>query len=225
MKLILIMLAAVASFGIQAAEKVDPFASAVRMITQGGAHPEGYAKFFVTGNEGSGPLPVRKMVLLSSDSFQALSPEDTAYRIVATADPLHSAQVSTLLIRPGQAPIHLVSDDQVSRFLGPKTTAIKNREDATRFIQAFADLAGYFIVETKPKGADARKPGDRPALLDTDFKFFAEEHEREWRVYASLLTHAPSGSVNRYVFRLFKSPGSGFDIQKPLLIHLSNYIY
>jgi len=225
MKLIFIMLAAVASLGIQAAEKVDPFAAAARMITQGSGQPEGYAIFFVTGKDGSVPLPVRKMELLSSDAFSALFPKVVPYRIVASADPIHNARMSTLLLRLNEAPLHILTTEQAALFLGGKTTAIKSKEEAKRLVQALADLRGYFIVETKPKEPDARKPEERPALLDTDYQFFAEEHDGEWRVYASLLTHVHSGSIERYVFRLFKPPGSGFHIQQPVLIYLSNYIY
>ena len=170
-------------------------------------------------------MPVLIMEPLQSRLLRDLLPRFTTYRLICSHDIIHSARFTALLVDTNSAPTHLQSDEEVANFLGALTSNVKTTNDALRLVRAFADLRSYPIVETPPNFTDARKRDEHPAPLETDYKFFAEEREREWRVYVTFFTSEYSGSYDRYMFSIWKPPGGGIRLADPVLIRLRNYVY
>jgi hypothetical protein len=180
----------------------------------------------LSGTETDKGTPVLLFEPLKSEALKSLFPDITTYRLFSSNDPLHDGHISSLVIPAGGGqPRHLKSDEQVAQFVGELAGTIQSTEEAKRLIQTFAELRGYFLVEKPPDTPDARKPSEIPMPVDTDYKFIAEEHKSHWRVYATFLTHGHSGSIHRYEFKLYKSPGSGLAISDPVMIHLRTYVF
>jgi len=169
--------------------------------------------------------PVCIMERLRSDALHELFPGHTVYRLISTRDLLHGASFSALLLDTNAVPTHLESDKDVAHFLGGLTGDVSSTSNALKLVRAFAALRSYKIVESAPDVKDARGSEKQPASLASDFKFFAEDRKREWRVYATLFTSEYSGSYERYVFTIYKKPGSGFYFSEPVLVLLRNYVY
>jgi hypothetical protein len=130
-----------------------------------------------------------------------------------------------LLLSSNGLPSHLETDGDVASILGGFTVQVTNRENALRIVRAFADLRSYKIVESPPDFPDVRKPTEQPAPAQTDYKFLAVEQEDQWRVFATFFTSDYSSSYCRYVFTIYKPPGSGVRISQPVLIRQRNYVF
>jgi hypothetical protein len=171
--------------------------------------------------------PVRIMESLESDTLRELFPRHKVYRLISTRDPIHGASFSALLLDTNGVPTHLESDKEVADFLGSLAVRrdVGSTSNALKLVRAFAELRSYKIVESAPDFKDARESEKQPALLASDFKFFAEDRKGEWRVYATLFTSEYSGSYERYIFAIYKKPGAGFYFSEPVLIRLRNYVY
>ena len=175
--------------------------------------------------EGDQQRPVFVMEPLKSDSVTKLFPHVTSFRLISSSDIIHRARFSALLIDTNGSPSHLQSDEQVAEFLGVLSRKIKTETDAKLLIQAFADLRSYRIAQERPNAQEPRMPDTIPTPLPTDYKFFVENRDREWRVYATLFTSDYSSSFMRYTFTIYKDPGSGIHFEKPVLIRLGNHVY
>lgn len=171
--------------------------------------------------------PVCIMERLESAALHELFPNHTVYRMISTHDPVHGAFFSALLLGTNGVPTYLESDKEVADFLGDLTLRrdVRSTSGALQLVRAFAALRSYRIVESAPDFKDVRESAKQPTPLATDFKFFAEEREGSWRVYATLFTSEYSGRYERYVFTIYKKPGAGFDFSEPVLVRLRSYIY
>lgn len=165
------------------------------------------------------------MERLESAALRNFFPAYTAYRLVSSRDPIHHADFSALLLNTNGLPMHLKSDNDVTDFLGEISGNVSSASNALQLVRLFADLRSYKIVEAPPDFKDARPPEKQPPLLSTDFKFVAEDRKEEWRVYATLFTSDYSGKCDRYVFTIYKKPGSGVSFSEPVMIRLENYVY
>jgi hypothetical protein len=171
--------------------------------------------------------PVCIMERLESETLQDWFPKHSAFRLISTGDPIHGAAFSALLLDTNGVPTYLDSDKAVADFLGDLTVwgNINNTSNALKLVRAFIALRSYKIAESVPDFKDAREPDKQPVLLGSDFKFFAEDRNREWRVYATLFTNEYSGSYRRYIFTIYKKPGAGFYFSEPVTVRLRNYVY
>jgi hypothetical protein len=173
---------------------------------------------------GDEKVPVWFMEPLESQAVKELVPDFTAYRLISSQDPIHMANFSALVVDTKGCPNHLKTDAEVGSFLGDLTKAVKTKEDALRLVRAFADLRSYTVIQAPPAFPDAREPGKRPPEANTDYKFVAEERDNHWRVHATFLTSEYGWHHHRYVFRLYKQPGSGMGLDEPVLIRLKYFM-
>lgn len=187
-------------------------------LTLAGGHP-------LAQTDDNGKIPVLVMEPLQSDAVRQLFPKLICYRLISSDNRIHYAQFSALLLDTNGSPIHLQSDEEAASFLSGMTRKVMTEADVKLLIQAFADLRSYKITQERPKIVDPRAPDEVPPQLPTDFKFFIEDKKGEWRIYATLFTSEYSYSFKRYVFTIYKHPGSGIDIAKPVLILLGQYVY
>ena len=221
---LLISLALVASF-LARAEQTNQLTRTgsdliMRMML---ARSSSYSKpLALAGKDGN--VPVLIMEPLASPSVRELFPAVTVYRLISSSDYVHGAQLSALLVNTNGLPIHLQTDDDVAFFLGHLSQRVNSKEDALRLVRAFADLRSYKILESAPDFPDVRPQDRRPAPVDTDYKFVAEERLGAWRVCATFFTSDYSGSCERYVFSIWKSPGAGMDFPAPVVIRLRNFV-
>jgi hypothetical protein len=170
-------------------------------------------------------MPVLVMEPLKSQTLSKLLPKLVCYRLISSKDVVHRAYYSALLLGHDGVPTHLQTDENVARFLGRLSKNVNSKDDAKLLIQAFADLRSYKIIKKRPDIKDVRKKKDITPPLKSDFKFIVEDKEDRWRIYATMFADDYSGSFVRYIFNVYKPPGSGISIDKPVLILLRNYVY
>jgi hypothetical protein len=222
MKMMIIALVGLLAISLEAAEtnkQDDAFVDLVLRLTK----PQPLEAPMYLSQEGERIL-VRIMEPLETEATRRFLPKTTIYRLISSNDPIHRANFSCLIIHTNGTPRHLQTDQDVINYIGNLTREVQNKNDALQLIQLFADLRSYRIVLSPPGKKDCRKPEDRPKPSPFDYKFMVDEGI-DYRIHATMMVDAYSGSYVRFAFALHKASGSGVDIAESSLIHVRNYVY
>jgi hypothetical protein len=148
------------------------------------------------------------------------------FKLISSNDIVHRAHTSALVIDDKGLPHYLPDDRWTASYLGSLSRKITSESEAMDLVRTFALMRGYKIALTPPIGEDARIRHKKPIPKreETDYNFFAEDGEA-WTVYATFYTSEYSRCYFRYVFRIFKEPGSGLHFKEPTMIHIGTYVF
>jgi hypothetical protein len=217
----LIALISVLAGSLNAAETNEQADAIVNLVVRLVNSQSQEAPLYITHHENR--MPVLMMEAIESEATRRYLPKATIYRMVASNDPIHRAIFSCLIIDKSRTPHHLQTDQEVLNYIGDLASEVQNKNDALQLIRLFAELRSYRIVLSPPGGKDCRKPEDRPKPSPFDYTFSAEDSDK-YRIHATLMTDAYSGSHVRFTFTLNKESRSGVDVEEKSLIHVRNYV-
>lgn len=193
--------------------------------------------FYVHYGEDAEPLTrIHELRPLESPALQHVFPESRFLLMVAGGDYLHYAFVHCLVWEENDPlPRILLNDLDVFSFLGKRVGLPQTEVEIQRFLDLFAALRNYELVETIPKKPDAMGR----SLEENQFGLEIRDVPQGTRFSASFMTNWRSGAIDRYTFLvrphqepedvrgdgvMFRLPKARMVLKEPEEIYLRNFI-